>query len=283
MTGIITNYLTQHRRLVVPQLGTFVVKVPEGGVVFSELLKRDDGILRGLLVQQGGMNDLEAAGAIDRFVFEVRHALEHEGAYAIEGFGRLTLSPGGAIVFQAVLATPVAAAGPVVGESAPEEGNKISSAAALHPASVAASAESVAPRVRSRSEAKASPVIDGGISEPRISVSAKRKPAPYVKGLQYGKPLKTTEGYTYVGSKPRRRIDKFMVIAIVVAVLAVGVIVYGYLRRAKIERLEREYLEQLAPAVPEPVAAGTDGGVEPVPETNQEYFAGIGCKTGLIE
>ena len=94
-----------------PQLGTFVVKVPEGGVVFSELLKRDDGILRGLLVQQGGMNDLEAAGAIDRFVFEVRHALEHEGAYAIEGFGRLTLSPGGAIVFQAVLATPVAAAG----------------------------------------------------------------------------------------------------------------------------------------------------------------------------
>ena len=158
----------------------------------------------------------------------------------------------------------------VAGESAPEEGNKISSAAASHSASVAASAESVAPRVRSRSEAKASPVIDDGISEPRISVSAKRKPAPYVKGLQYGKPLKTTEGYTYVGSKPRRRIDKFMVIAIVVAVLAVGVIVYGYLRRAKIERLEREYLEQLAPAVPEPVAAGTDEGVEAVSDTNQE-------------
>lgn len=77
-----------------PQLGTFIVKVPEGGVVFSELLRRDDGILRGLLVQQGGMNDLEAAGAIDRFVFEVRHALEHEGAYAIEGFGRLTLFAG---------------------------------------------------------------------------------------------------------------------------------------------------------------------------------------------
>lgn len=161
-----------------PQLGTFIVKVPEGGVVFSELLRRDDGILRGLLVQQGGMNDLEAAGAIDRFVFEVRHALEHEGAYAIEGFGRLTLSPGGAIVFQAAPATSVAA-GSVAGESAPEEGNKISSAAASHSASVAASAESVAPRVRSRSEAKASPVIDDGISEPRISVSAKRKPAPF--------------------------------------------------------------------------------------------------------
>ena len=185
-----------------PQLGTFVVKVPEGGVVFSELLRRDDGILRGLLVQQGGMNDLEAAGAIDRFVFEVRHALEHEGAYAIEGFGRLTLSPGGAIVFQAAPATSVAA-GPVAGESAPEEGNKISSAAALIPLPSLRLRSPLHPRVRSRSEAKASPVIDDGISEPRISVSAKRKPAPYVKGLQYGKPLKTTEGYTYVGSKPR--------------------------------------------------------------------------------
>ena len=36
-----------------------------------------------------------------------------------------------------------------------------------------------------------------------------------------------------------------MVIAVVVAVLAVAVIVYGYLRRAKVERLEREYMEQV--------------------------------------
>ena len=64
-----------------------------------------------------------------------------------------------------------------------------------------------------------------------------------------------------------------MVIAIVVAVLAVGVIVYGYLRRAKIERLEREYLEQLAPAVPEPVAAGTDGGCG----VRSGYDSGIVC------
>ena len=61
-----------------------------------------------------------------------------------------------------------------------------------------------------------------------------------------------------------------MVIAIVVAVLAVGVIVYGYLRRAKIERLEREYLEQLAPAVPEPVA-GRGCGVR------SGYDSGIVC------
>ena len=34
------QYLESHRRLVVPQLGTFIVKEPGRSVVFSELLKR---------------------------------------------------------------------------------------------------------------------------------------------------------------------------------------------------------------------------------------------------
>lgn len=255
LTGIIANYLTQHRRLVVPQLGTFIVKVPEGGVVFSELLKRDDGVLRGLLVQLGGMNDLEAAGAIDRFVFEVRHALEHGGSYAIEGFGCLTLSPVGAIVFQPDPAKP----------AAEEVSDKPVSEQRKEMARVDSS--SVKPQSRLVSghpvDASGRPVESD--VQPRLTVSPKRKPEPYVKGLQYGKPLKTTEGYTYVGSKPRRRIDKFMVIAIVVAVLAVGVIVYGYLRRAKIDRLEREYLEQVTPPV-QGTAAVPESDTEPTPE-----------------
>ena len=61
------QYLESHRRLVVPQLGTFIVKEPGRSVVFSELLKRDDGVLRGLLRAEG-MGELEAAGEIDRFI-----------------------------------------------------------------------------------------------------------------------------------------------------------------------------------------------------------------------
>lgn len=216
---VIKNYLSEHRRLVVPQLGAFVVKVPEGDVVFSELLKRDDGVLRGLLVSQGGMSELEAAGAIDRFVFEVRHALEKDGVYRLEGFGRMTLSPGGAIAFHGD-PRPVM---PAVAE--PEEHK-----------------EPVQERVPV-AKRSTKPAAQG--VEPRVSASLQRNPESYVKGLQYGKPLKNTDGYTYVGSKPRRRIDKFLVIAIVVAVLAISVIVYGYLRRAKVERLEREYMEQV--------------------------------------
>ena len=43
----ISQYLGSHKRLVVPQLGTFIVKEPGVSIVFSELLKRDDGVLRG--------------------------------------------------------------------------------------------------------------------------------------------------------------------------------------------------------------------------------------------
>ena len=69
----ISQYLESHKRLVVPQLGTFIVKEPGVSIVFSELLKRDDGTLRRLLIG-GGLSELEAAGEIDRFVFESRSA-----------------------------------------------------------------------------------------------------------------------------------------------------------------------------------------------------------------
>ena len=49
----ISQYLGSHKRLVVPQLGAFIVKAPGGEILFSELFKRDDGVLRGLLLSQG--------------------------------------------------------------------------------------------------------------------------------------------------------------------------------------------------------------------------------------
>ena len=50
------QYLESHRRLVVPQLGTFIVKEPGRSVVFSELLKRDDGVLGGFSAPGGWAN-----------------------------------------------------------------------------------------------------------------------------------------------------------------------------------------------------------------------------------
>ena len=116
----ISQYLESHKRLVVPQLGTFIVKEPGRNILFSELLKRDDGVLRGLL-RESGLTELEAAGEIDRFVFEARHAVQNGGEYPMDGFGTLKPGANGTIAFAydpTVRTRPAAEPDPEPGPSA---------------------------------------------------------------------------------------------------------------------------------------------------------------------
>ena len=150
---IIKQYLAAHKRLVVPQLGAFIVKEPERSVVFSELLKRDDGVLRGLL-RDGGTGDLEAAGEIDRFVFEVRHAVEHGQEYPLAGFGVMKPGPNGTIAF---IYEP--------GPAAPlPDGGKPARQPQLEPGKLAEA-------------------VRTAFAEPHVSPSAKMNPDPSVRGL----------------------------------------------------------------------------------------------------
>lgn len=96
----IVETLRTHRRLVVPNLGTFLMDGQGGEVVFTELLRADDGVLREAVVR-GGRSDVEAAGEIDRFVFELRDTLVREGRADIAGVGFFTLADDGALRFSA--------------------------------------------------------------------------------------------------------------------------------------------------------------------------------------
>ena len=60
---LIAEFLRTHKRLVVPQLGAFIVKAPGGEIRFSELFKRDDGVLRGLLTAAGASADVRLRSA----------------------------------------------------------------------------------------------------------------------------------------------------------------------------------------------------------------------------
>lgn len=96
---IIEHYLEGHKRLVVPQLGAFLVKEEPRVVVFSELLRRDDGVLQGLLVSEG-MSEVAARGEIDRLVYEVRHAIEAGERYYLSDFGEFYPGKQGTILFE---------------------------------------------------------------------------------------------------------------------------------------------------------------------------------------
>ena len=212
----ISQYLGSHKRLVVPQLGTFIVKEPGVSIVFSELLKRDDGVLRGLL-REAGVGELEAAGEIDRFVFEVRHAAQHGQEFRLDGFGVLRPGPNGTIAF-AYEPRPVQSA-----------------------ADAAPGAASVPAGTRPAPAGQTPPKLP--YSEPRVSPSAKMNPDPSVRGLRYGKPPKNTAAYRYVDRVPRRRADRFIWIAVIAALLAVAAIAFGLWRDAREKQAENEYIE----------------------------------------
>ena len=93
----INQYLASNRRLVVPEFGAFIAK-EDGRVVFSELLVKDDGVLRNLLSKQG-LSELETERVIDRFIFEVRHGLDRQGIYPIADFGTFAINRNGGIGF----------------------------------------------------------------------------------------------------------------------------------------------------------------------------------------
>ncbi|MBQ2703682.1 MAG: hypothetical protein IJF63_07495 [Alistipes sp.] len=98
INSIIIKYLQSNRRLVIPKFGAFIVKDDNQTVVFSELLRSDDGVLRGL-IKSRGVGDIEAAGVIDRFVFEVRHTLDRNMPYKIGNWGILRREENGKVVF----------------------------------------------------------------------------------------------------------------------------------------------------------------------------------------
>ncbi len=206
----ITSYLAAHRRLVVPQLGTFAVKEPGRSIVFTELLRQDDGVLRGLLVA-GGMSPLEAAGTVDRFVFEARHAVSTAGRCELDGLGVLLAGPGGMMVFEYA---PGTAARPVGAPAAQGSGGR--------------DARSVRPETTPAASSPA-PAADAA---PHVTPSSRLNPEPCVRGLRYGRPEKTTDAFTYVNRTPRRGFDKLLLLAIVAAVIALAAIAYGYYRQA---------------------------------------------------
>lgn len=98
ITNIIIEYLKHNKRLVVPKLGAFIVKQPAGIILFSDLMRGDDGVLRSLLMAYG-VKELEANGMIDRFVFDIHHAINRGESYTIEGFGEFMASDNNSIKF----------------------------------------------------------------------------------------------------------------------------------------------------------------------------------------
>lgn len=241
----ITQYLLLNKRLVVPGLGAFVVNPANGELIFVELLKQDDGVLMRQLMADG-LSAIEAANVIDRFVFEVRHRVDSGGVAMLNGIGRLSKAEDGLYRFEydpevgREIAVPAETATSNE-ENTPEEIVASESEEPAVPAStietepekevIAAVEESKsATFVEDEVEQKSATNVVGDINPLPKYERPIMEPESYVKGLRYGKPQRPSkDDIRYVSHSTGRGVDKFVVVAVVAALLAIGAIVYGWL------------------------------------------------------
>ncbi len=247
---IIIDYLAAHKRLVIPQLGAFIVKQPDGKIIFSELLKRDDGVLRDLLCAEG-MTELQAMGIVNRLVFDVRDAVGRGDRFEVKELGAFYPAPNHTIRFvdakqlRAAVARAAAedaedvadtADGGEVGDSGKVGSDGKAVAAASRPAVAASAAEPVdaeeaaSDKISARSMKEA---LKEGDPDPRTPKPRRADPA--VRGLHYGDPMRR---------RGKSTVDKILIVAIVIALVAVGIIAYVYVSG---RALERDKAELLAP------------------------------------
>ncbi len=193
ITGIIEGYLQENRRLVVPSLGAFLVK-DSGEVLFSELLKADDGVLSSLLAEEG-LGELERDGIIDRFVFDVKYELDTHCRCRFGRLGEFVRGINGAVLFSGSV------------------NNLKGDVEVLQPV---VEATVVQPIAEVETVIESEPEIEP-VSEPEPAL----RPEPDEAEVSRARPM----------DKPRRKkrgTDWFVVVAVVVLLAAVAAIGYGY-------------------------------------------------------
>lgn len=268
---IISKYLETNKRLVVPNLGAFIVKEAGRTVLFSNLIKGDDGVLRSLLISSG-VSELEAAAAIDRFVFEVNFRLESRGECMLSGFGELRNGVNGTIAFTfspsvkgenldgniSAQKPAVAAQEPVqsVPQPAHQPAHQPAPAPQIEREEENAVEEDVRIDVVPRKETavrRAEPMAERQRDGRQV-----RRANPsddYVKGLRYGKGRKVVTGREGATSRKSQKSDIIMKIAIFAAVLAILALAYGVYNEWRVSHFDEPFISNTEIYEQEPVSA----------------------------
>lgn len=226
LTNIIVEYLKHNKRLVVPKLGAFIVKKPGGEIIFSELMRSDDGVLRSLLMAYG-MKELEANGTIDRMAFEIRHAVGKGEKYHIDDLGDFTPGANNTIVFRHHR-EPIVIGGSITPpvERLTDEKIKMQRMRTYNAEYRSKSSDTPAQRRVERVEH----------TEPRGKASSKSqrmddddslymaKPESYLRGLKYDQRKNKKREEDMFSSQQSR--GKFNIVIMVIAAIIVGVVIW---------------------------------------------------------
>lgn len=212
ITNILVEYLKYNKRIVVPRLGAFIVKQPSGVILFSDLMRNDDGVLRSLLMAYG-VKELEANGMIDRFVFDIHHAINRGESYVIEDFGEFVASENNTIKFRHKREPQVFGGNikPPV-EALNTERERLQHEVAAHPTRMRESKVAQRPRQSATNRTTAETMTHLG------------KPEAYLRGLKYDKNKNKRRNDEHVESNHRRRPS---LVAVLIVIVVAGGLIWG--------------------------------------------------------
>lgn len=261
---IIADYLKTNKRLVVPQFGAFLHK-DDGTVAFVPFLKKDDGVLIRLIGSAYGLNPGDAQAAIEEFTAEIKKNIAAHGTYIIEGIGTLRIDSNG--IYYLDSGQKAAQAAPARTPIAPAPVPPSATPAQQAPQRPAPTVEKPQPAVPQKPATEqrtaAAPQPQSGIP-PRRSASQPMQQRPVQQQMppRPGNPARQASpvpqqpyqppmpnagnrppmnqplqqpGYPRRPQQPGRPIQKrskadgFIVIAIITAVIALAVMIFGFL------------------------------------------------------
>ncbi len=84
-----------------PNFGTFVKRPACSEVIFTEMLKTDDGVLCELVMLEYSLERIMAQEMINKFVRSIKQQTLVEGVYTMPEFGEIELNDSGAFSFRA--------------------------------------------------------------------------------------------------------------------------------------------------------------------------------------
>ncbi len=200
---IIAEYMGANRRLVIPNLGAFIRKDP-GNIVFIPFLKKDDGVLQGLISESLALSAQEAEGMISEYVSGISARLSPPSGYVIEGLGRLKNDVNG-IAYLDYDTSMTAAAGITTEEPTA--------------AKTTARTDDFVGGIRKTAMVTQSPSAQPATPE--------RKPTPASPATHVGTPSGTPRPAP--AGRTKNKGDKFITIAIIAAIVAIAALIYGIL------------------------------------------------------
>lgn len=253
ISAIIAQHITNESRLIIPEVGTLIRRKESGEIVFMEMLKKNDNVLIGLVVNILDVSPSKATEIVNQYIATIKQQLRTNKKFILDGVGVLLQRPDGGVDFsfnpfaqslpepeknydiieEIVTPTPKPEPKQVTTPEPKPEPNvvtkpKVEPTVAAKPQAQSAAPKAEPQRVATSPKPAATPVA------PKPTPKPAPKPAP--AAIQADNDDEEEEYITTEPRKPRvkahqsrRKVDGITVVALVAVALAIICIIWGML------------------------------------------------------